>query len=327
MSRGHLRRATVATFVSLLLLAPLASSVALDGETTEPLAATADAKPVPLRLDVTGILDVDDLVGPSAMHATVPADGTGLGPGSLLHIGMAGGAYICTANFIWKDTSNKLYLGSAGHCFLPATKKATHGPGADYDPALTTVRVCVDACSIGSNIPDLRRATWVDLGNPEYARQTGSGGDIGNDFGIIEIPTSAHGWLRPNMPVFNGPTTTGTATLGKTLCHYGHGFVYGETFATEARVGSAWTTGPNSFTAVLTIAGGDSGSAIQTCERDADGLHGRAATGIITHGVGVPVANAVAPLNVALGYGTTVARAQVMAQEAGYTITPVLSTI
>lgn len=320
MSRGPLRRALVAASVSLLLLAPVASA-ALD---VDPL---ADAKPVPLRLDVTGLIDPDDLVGPSPMHAPVPADGTGMGPGSLLLISMAGGAYICTANFIWQDSGGTKYLGSAGHCFLPAGKTATHGPGANYNPALTTVRVCVDACSIGSNIQNVRFATWVDLGSPEYARQTGSGGDIGNDFGIIEIPASANAWIRPNMPVFNGPTTTGTATLGKTLCHFGHGFGYGESFVTEARVGSAWTSSSTGFTAILTIAGGDSGSAIQTCDRQADGIHGVAATGIITHGVGVPVVNGVAPFNVGLGYGTTVARAQVLAQEAGYTITPVLSTI
>ena len=38
---------------------------------------------------------------------------------------------------------------SAGHCFIPADTKSTHGVGADYDASGVTVEVCVENCETG----------------------------------------------------------------------------------------------------------------------------------------------------------------------------------
>jgi hypothetical protein len=80
----------------------------------------------------------------------------------------------------------------AGHCFLPADGKATHGPGADYDAWGVTVQVCVENCE-GNFRTDLLVGTLVNLGKVAYARQTNATGDedVGNDFGVVEIPPEA----------------------------------------------------------------------------------------------------------------------------------------
>lgn len=75
------------------------------------------------------------------------------------------------------------------------------------------------------------------MGPVVYARQTGPGGDLGNDFGIVEIPSLANDHIRPSMPVFGGPTQTETISVGKLVCHHGNGLATGETFLTKGRIG------------------------------------------------------------------------------------------
>jgi hypothetical protein len=277
-------------------------------------------------------LDEGDTAGATVLpaHAPVPATSTGIGPGSQIWIDRPDGSFICTANFIWtKTTTTKptkpngkpdkkkppvttktLYLGAAGHCFLPAETTATHGPGADFDPALATVRVCVDTCELGGQGGPLL-GTFLPLGPVAYARQTLRGVDVSNDFGIVEIPSSAADLVRPQMPVWQGPSSVQDVTVGGGVCLYGNAAGFGEIFLTKARAGIGGGLGGNDryWKAYIPSFQGDSGSALVTCDPDDDGLHGRGAAGILTHIAIFPETGIV---------GTTTSRAvEMTSQDAG----------
>ncbi|HLF16306.1 MAG TPA: hypothetical protein VI796_02605, partial [Candidatus Thermoplasmatota archaeon] len=67
----------------------------------------------------------------------------GIGPGSQIFMALDGAdspAFICTANFVWRDQYDRLLLGAAGHCFLPSWATAGDNvPGGNFD--LSNVRV------------------------------------------------------------------------------------------------------------------------------------------------------------------------------------------
>jgi hypothetical protein len=248
-----------------------------------------------------------------------PAMAQNIGPGSHLIIDIPGaGTFGCTANFIWASGTTR-YLGAAGHCFIPEGTTATHGPGADFDASGDVVSVCVSNCSFGGETGFTLTGDLVRLGTVAYARQTAADGDIGNDFGIVTIPASLASQVRPAEPVFGGPSSVDQVTVGQPVCHYGNGVIVGETFVTMARVGVGGGSTPKYWLGDLAAAPGDSGSAVLTCAPDANnGIQGRGAAGVLTHlGVeaGVPQHGFV--------FGTTVARAIQMAQEAGLTISVV----
>jgi hypothetical protein len=176
----------------------------------------------------------------------------------------------------------------------------------------------VSNCSFGGQSGFVVTGTMVVLGSVAYARQTAADGDVGNDFGIVQIPSSLAALVRPSMPVFGGPTSIEDVSLGATLCHYGNGVVVGETFLTMARAGVGGGTNAAYWFADLVAAPGDSGSAVVTCGLSGTELQGLGAAGVLTHlGVelGVPQHGFV--------LGTTIGRAIEMAQEAGLAISPV----
>jgi hypothetical protein len=272
------------------------------------------------RIDVTAFEDLTTtLAGPLALEAAEQ-----IGPGSALIITIPGeGRFGCTANFVWAD-GRKLYLGAAGHCFLPAAMKSTHGPGADYDPSGVEVSVCVNNCD-----GNFRSMTLVGelvlLGRVAYARQTDALGEeqVGHDFGVVEIPDEFAPQVRRAMPVFGGPTGVDTLDTGELGCHFGHGLVVGETFATKARVGIGGGSDRESWMGDFAGAFGDSGSAMVSCVQEGLGFSGRGAVGVLTH-----LGLSVCPCDVKFKglkikaehgviFGTTVARAIDMATEAG----------
>ena len=96
---------------------------------------TPEFRKVPC-VDLTDVEDRTTTVSPSE---PLPEPATGIQPGSAIVIDFEdGGASGCTANFVWRDTNtviggddevddperHPLYLGSAGHCFLPEIGRA-----------------------------------------------------------------------------------------------------------------------------------------------------------------------------------------------------------
>lgn len=272
------------------------------------------------RVDVTGWTDETTTV---PLHLVIPESARNIGPGSAIIITIPDeGRFGCTANFVWAQ-GTKLYLGAAGHCFLPADKKATHGPGADYDASGVTVQVCVENCE-GNFRTDQLVGTLVNLGKVAYARQTNATGDedVGNDFGVVEIPQAAASLVRPAMPVWGGPQGVDVLEPGSFGCHYGNGLGFGEVFLTKARVGIGGGGDKDFWMGDFAGSFGDSGSGMVACESDVLGFHGQGAVGILTH-----LGLSVCPCDVKFKhlrvkaehgviFGTTVRRAKEMATEA-----------
>jgi hypothetical protein len=273
------------------------------------------------RIDVTDWADETTTVPPALL---IPEAARNIGPGSAILITIPDeGRFGCTANFVWQH-GKKLYLGAAGHCFLPAAKKATHGEGADYDASGVTVQVCVENCE-GNFRTALLVGKLVTLGKVTYARQTDPTGteDVGNDFGVVEIPAEAAALVRPEMPVWGGPKGVNELESGKFACHYGNGLVVGETFLTKARVGIGGGADKDFWMGDFAGLFGDSGSALNGCESDGLTFQGTGAIGVLTH-----VGLAVCPCDVkykhlrikaehGVVFGTTVRRAIEMGAEAG----------
>lgn len=281
------------------------------------------------RVDLDGWSDESTVV---PLHLVTPEAASNIGTGSALVITIPDeGRFGCTANFVWEDGST-LYLGSAGHCFLPGARKATHGPGADYDASGVRVIVCIEDCE-GNFRSNLLVGTWTELGRVAYARQTTEGGDeqVGHDFGVVEIPSELASLVRLTMPVWGGPDGTHPELeSGEPGCHYGHGLVAGETVLTKGRAGLGGGSDHKFWMGDFLGSFGDSGSGLVACEADDLGLHGRGAVGVLTH-LGLRVCpckvrfkHLTLQAEQGVIFGTTVQRSQEMATEAGLNLSLVL---
>lgn len=263
------------------------------------------------RVDVTAWTDLSTSI---PLELVTPAAASNIGPGSAIIMDIPDeGRFGCTANFVWR-AGGRRYLGAAGHCFIPADRAATHGPGADYDASGVVVTVCVENCE-GNFRTNQITGTWVTLGKVAYSRQTLDGDDVGNDFGIVEIPPQVRDFVRLELPVWGGFSGVETLELGDYACHYGHGLVTGEVFVTKARVGIGGGSDATEWSGDFAAAFGDSGSPLIGCVNDGVGsFEGTGAIGVLTH-IGVGVDETTGEHGVT--FGTTIARAIEMAREAG----------
>ncbi|MGQ0832296.1 MAG: hypothetical protein ACT4OV_11510 [Microthrixaceae bacterium] len=298
----HRHRRVIGLVLALVTVASLGT----------PVARASDNGLRPAMLDVTGWTRVASptlagttLAGPALPG---PSAGNGVGPGSYLIIDQTDkNSYLCTANFVWRDPSGKKYLGAAGHCFLRSGDEVAPGsPGSRVE----AVSVCVASCLFGGQLGTVITGDIRPLGAVVYARQAIGRVNVGNDFGLVEIPANLNSFVHHGVPVWGGPTAAAAIGEDKPVCLYGNAAGLGEVFATKARAGLGASTYPlkGSWYANIPSFKGDSGSALVNCP----GLSGTTAVGILTHlasdGSGVVA-------------GTTVARARQMANEVGLSIT------
>lgn len=298
LTRRSVLKASAATAVAGLGVSGTASADT-DG--------VAGAEPIPC-LDLTGELDGVETVDAASI---APETSNGIGPGSLLLISRGGTTAGCTANFVWDGADGGVYLGAAGHCFLPSAAAASRTAGGSYDTSDVTVHVCVD-CSFGgaTALNGLSGGRLVELGEVAYARQSADGVGVGNDFGLVRVPDAARDLLDPSMPKFGGPSEVGAVDGGEPVCHYGNAVAFGETYLTKGRTGSGLGHTDDSWTAATASAPGDSGAAVESCTPTLTGFRGVEAVGVLTHATTSGVA------------GTTMSRAREMAAEAGLDVSP-----
>lgn len=220
------------------------------------------------------VLRPSDVPGLLQGGADTHACGGKIRPGAQLIIQSS---FLCTTNFLYEDDQFNLYIGTAGHCIrdLAWTSLVIPGVGDIGDPVFS---ICCEPPNNG----------------------------VGRDFALIKIDPALYGKVEPTMCHWGGPVKLGersdggTAAGNRLLVHYGWGFGYGQSAATRPRMAFArsadWTpTGTLNFDGL--VAGGDSGSGIQT--------NYGAAAGVITHTV-QPLAGQGVPLGVALSVGTVV---------------------
>ena len=305
------------TVARAILLGPaLALVAACESPSSLPTAANPSLVPAGaelqrLRVDVSAWTDLSTTI---PVELVTPQAAGDIGPGSAILITIPDeGRFGCTANFVWQ-AGGKRYLGAAGHCFIPADRASTHGADADYDASGVVVQVCVSGCE-GNFRTNQITGTWVTLGGVAYARQTLAGEDVGNDFGVVEVPKAFRDFIRLEMPVWGGPTGVETLSIGDYACHYGHGLGVGEVFVTKARIGVGGGSDAASWMGDFAAAFGDSGSGLVGCVSDGVGsFSGTGAIGVLTH-IGVSVDESTGAHGVT--FGTTIARAIDMGWEAG----------
>ncbi|HUR62352.1 MAG TPA: hypothetical protein VM286_08340 [Candidatus Thermoplasmatota archaeon] len=293
--------------------------------------AGSSADPIALAHSVFNV--VQGQAGPALDAVAGDGTNTGIGPGAQLAIQglVPGNTNTCTANFVWKDQAGVLYLGSAGHCFVPSGKRTD---GADpWNATGVHVSVCRSKCYFGGNTGGLQvSGDWVALGPVVYARYESG---HGNDFGLVAIPPALVADLDPSIPHWGGPMAEANeVAAGDRIVIHGNAVVFGETFATKNREGTFRNYGTETWGAELLIASGDSGAAVGHVAAGADPMRVEAA-GFLTNAAGCTVAVAgvaqtMSPVSIGgnnfscAAIGTTVAHAEAMAKEAGLCLRVVL---
>ena len=273
-----------------LLRASAATAAGVGGIGTASAGGTVDRRESAERIPCLEVEDDTDTVAAGG----VPELATGVRPGSQMFITFPDGTTAgCTANFVWRDGGGDLYIGAAGHCFLPSDRNASENARRDgenaedvYDVSRLDVSVC-DDCTVGGATGLTFTGTTIGLGDVVYARQNlPDGSEVGHDFGLVRIPSDAEDAVDPSLPQFGGPSgvSDGAVPAGLPVNQYGAGVANGEVFPTMGSNGvSEGDLGtPESWYAAIRASPGDSGSPLQATEAGT-GVEGGDAAGILTH--------------------------------------------
>lgn len=289
-TRRSLLRASTATAVGLGGMGTASASTGETGVLRDE--DDLDAERIP-RLDLS---DVE--LRTTSASLPLPEQAHGIRPGSQMFIEFEEFTAGCTANFVWRDArSGALYIGAAGHCFLPADvsasrKAATAEEKRNGDAFSTkdlTVSVCADCTYGGLTGLAVVEGDVIELGDVVYARQVEANGDghVGHDFGLVRIPRDAEDLVDPSLPQFGGPDGVSPDAIseGHPINQYGAGVANGEIYPTMGSTGvSEGDAGtPESWFAAIRASPGDSGSPIIGSHTDGGTDDDGKAGGILTH--------------------------------------------
>ena len=116
LTRRSLLRASAATAAGIGGVGTVSAMGTTDGD----LDRRGSAERVPC-------LEVEDETETVTVAGGVPERASGIRPGSQMFVTFPDGATAgCTANFIWRNSIGDLYIGAAGHCFLPSEIGRAH---------------------------------------------------------------------------------------------------------------------------------------------------------------------------------------------------------
>lgn len=288
------RRVLQATSAAAAGLGIVGTSPASEGTPSED---AMNARRAPC-LDLT---DVEMQTRPVDQYG-VPERADDVRPGSQMYIEFPDGTTAgCTANFVWGDVlgngnaaeeAGDLYIGAAGHCFLPTDKSASRRAasseekrnGDAYDVSQLDVSVCADCTFGGLTGLSVVQGRVVELGEVVYARQVERNGSDGpgHDFGLVRIPSDTHDLVDPSLPQWGGPNevSPGALAAGTPINQYGAGVANGEVYPTMGSSGASMGGNADGDTwyAGIRASPGDSGSSIIGAEGT-----GKPAAGILTH--------------------------------------------
>ncbi|MGZ8649120.1 MAG: hypothetical protein ACXW08_10905 [Solirubrobacteraceae bacterium] len=110
----------------------------------------------------------------------------------------------CTANFVFFDAANDVYLGQAAHCSSTSDNTSTDGCLAGTRPHGTPVEV--DGASRPGTIVF---SSWVAM---QATGETDTNACRFNDIALIKLDPADYGSVNPSIPFWGGPTGTATAT-------------------------------------------------------------------------------------------------------------------
>ncbi len=121
----------------------------------------------------------------------------------------------CTANFVFQDPSNVVYLGQAAHCSGTGGQTETNGCTSGSLPIGTSVEIT------GASKPGtLVYNSWLTM---QAKGETNPDTCAFNDLALIKIDPADVGKVNPSVPGFGGPTGVGSAGgAGSTVYSYGN---------------------------------------------------------------------------------------------------------
>ncbi|HET9737524.1 MAG TPA: serine protease [Solirubrobacteraceae bacterium] len=193
--------------------------------------------------------------GPAAAEPTwAPAASATVHPG--VQTVTAGGQ--CTANFVFFDAADDVYLGQAAHCSSTSDNTTTNGCVAGTRPHGTPVEV--DGASRPGTIV---YSSWVTM---QAAGETDTNACRFNDIALIKLDPADYGNVNPTIPFWGGPTGTATTTAtGDKVLSYGNSSLRLGVTALSPKEGTSLGTAGGGWThQVYTVSPGipgDSGSA------------------------------------------------------------------
>ncbi len=165
----------------------------------------------------------------------------------------------CTSNFVFYDSSNAVYLGSAAHCTGTGAATDTDGCLAGSLPLGTQVQVQ------GATRPGtLVYSSWLAM---QAAGESDENTCAFNDFGLIRLDPADFGRVNPSIPNWGGPNgiNTSGAAAGSRVYSYGNSSLRAgvttlspKTGTVVEQIGEGWSY--EVYTATPGIPG-DSGSA------------------------------------------------------------------
>jgi hypothetical protein len=165
----------------------------------------------------------------------------------------------CTANFVFFDASNTVYIGQAAHCSGTGGATETNGCDSGSLPIGTPVQVG-GASQPGTMVYN----SWLAM---QAAGETNPDTCAFNDLALIRLNPADFGKVNPSIPFWGGPSgidTNGTAA-GENVYSYGNSSLRGGITQLSPKQGvslgddgNGWSH--NVYTATPGIPG-DSGSA------------------------------------------------------------------
>lgn len=187
---------------------------------TPPRSARTDRRPVAgARRGVAAVIATAAVLGMgTAAASNAPAaqadlidDGRSWTPASVasIHPGVlttTRGAGDCTANFVYSDAADNLYLGQAAHCASTGAADELDGCTARSLPLGTAVRLGDSGVS-----GRLAYSSWLSM---QEVGETDRDACHYNDLALIRIPAAAHSMVNPSLPVFGGPNGINTVGVG-----------------------------------------------------------------------------------------------------------------
>ena len=127
----------------------------------------------------------------------------------------------CTANFVFYDASNTVYIGQAAHCSGTGGNTATNGCTSGSLPIGTAVQVG-GASRPGTMVYN----SWLTM---QAAGETNPDACAFNDLALVKLDPADFGKVNPSIPFWGGPTgidTNGTVQ-GENVYSYGNSSLRG----------------------------------------------------------------------------------------------------
>jgi hypothetical protein len=165
----------------------------------------------------------------------------------------------CTANFVFYDASNTVYIGQAAHCSGTGGATETNGCDSGSPPLGTPVQVG-GASQPGTMVYN----SWLAM---QAAGETNPDACAFNDLALVRLNPADFGKVNPSIPFWGGPSgidTNGTVQ-GENVYSYGNSSLRGGATQLSPKqgvslgdAGNGWSH--NVYTATPGIPG-DSGSA------------------------------------------------------------------